>query len=303
MLDAEALFLVNDDKAQIPELYIVGQQAVGAHHDVHGAVLQAAQRLFLLLGGAVAGQQADADGEGLHPGQRRVEVLPRQNRGRGQNGALLAAHHAFEGGAQRNLRFAKADIAAEQAVHRPRLLHVVLDLGRAGQLVGGLLVGKALLKITLPGVIVGESIAVRLLAAGIQLDQLLGHLLGGGLDLFAGLGPIGAAKVAQFDIVAVARCRIAGQQIQLGDRHIQHIFFVILDAQVVLLHTLHGHTLDARIPADAVALVYDQIADGDLAQAVQGILAALFLFLRTADAERTGRKDRVPGKRQAAPGG
>jgi len=52
-----------------------------------------------------------------------------------------------------------------------------------------------------------------------------------------------------------------------------------------------------------VALVYDQIADGDLAQAVQGIFAVLFLFLRTADAERTGRKDRVPGKRQAAPGG
>ena len=144
---------------------------------------------------------------------------------------------------------------------------------------------------------------MRLLAAGIQLDQLLGHLLGGGLDLFAGLGPIGAAKVAQLDIVAVARRRIAGQQIQLGDRHIQHIFFVVLDAQVVLLHTLHGHTLDARVPADAVALVYDQIADGDLAQAVQGILAALFLFLRTADAERTGCKDRVPGKRQAAPGG
>ena len=52
-----------------------------------------------------------------------------------------------------------------------------------------------------------------------------------------------------------------------------------------------------------MALVYDQIADGDLAQAVQGIFAVFFLFLRTADAERTGRKDRVSGKRQAAPGG
>ena len=39
MLDAEALLLVDDDKAQIVELYIVGQQPVRAHNDIHRAVL------------------------------------------------------------------------------------------------------------------------------------------------------------------------------------------------------------------------------------------------------------------------
>ena len=196
VLDAEALLLVDDDKAQILELHIVGKQPVGAHDNVHSAVLQSAQRLLLLLRRAVAGQQPDADGEGLHAGQRRVEVLPRQNRGGGQNRALLAAHHTFERRPQCDLGLAKADIAAKQAVHRPRLLHIVLDFRGTGQLVGGLLIGKALLKIALPGVIIGEGVAVRLLAAGVELNQLLGHLLGRGLDLLAGLGPVGAAQTA-----------------------------------------------------------------------------------------------------------
>ena len=38
MLDAEALLLVDDDKAQIVELHIVGQQPVRAHNDIHRAV-------------------------------------------------------------------------------------------------------------------------------------------------------------------------------------------------------------------------------------------------------------------------
>ena len=47
--DAEALFLVDDDKAQVVEADVLGQQAVGAHHDVHAAGLQAPQGLFCCL--------------------------------------------------------------------------------------------------------------------------------------------------------------------------------------------------------------------------------------------------------------
>ena len=38
VLDAEALLLVDDDQPQIMELYIVGQQPVGADNDVYCAV-------------------------------------------------------------------------------------------------------------------------------------------------------------------------------------------------------------------------------------------------------------------------
>ena len=176
----------------------------------------------------------------------------------------------------------------------------MLDVGGAGQLVRGFVVGKALFKISLPGVVGREGVALCLLAAGIQLDQLLGHGLGGRLDALAGLGPVAAAQTAQFYVVAVTGRGIARKQIQLGDRHIQNVLFVVLDAQVVLGHALHGHALNPRVPTDAVVLVYDQVALGNFAQAVQGVLAALFLFLYTAHAEGAGGDDGIFGKRQAA---
>ena len=303
MLDAEALFLVDDDKAEVAELDVVGQQAVGADDDIDRAVAQAAQRLFLLFGAAVAGQQADADGERFHAGQRRVEVLPGQDRGGGQDRALLAAHHALERRAQGDFGLADADVAAQQAVHRPGLFHIVLDLGGGGQLVGGLLIGKALLKIALPGIVRREGRALGLFAAGVQLDELPGHRLGGGAHAPAGLVPLAAAQAAEFDLVGVAGGRIAGQQVQLRDRDVEHVLFVILDAQVVLGDALHLHAADARIAADAVVLVYDKVAGRDLGQAVQGVLAALLFAARGGAFAKGARRDqRIARKRQPAPG-
>ena len=42
VLYAEALFLVDDDKTEVVELYVFREQPVGAHHDIHAAGLQAA---------------------------------------------------------------------------------------------------------------------------------------------------------------------------------------------------------------------------------------------------------------------
>ena len=39
VLHAKALFLVDDDKTEVVELYVLGQQPVGAHHDIHAAGL------------------------------------------------------------------------------------------------------------------------------------------------------------------------------------------------------------------------------------------------------------------------
>ena len=305
VLDAEPLLLVNDDQPQVAELHVVRQQPVGAHHNVHRAVLQPANRLLLFPGAAVTGQQPDADGERLHPGGGRVEMLPRQNGGGGQNGALLAAHDALEGGPQRHLGFAHAHVAAEQPVHRPGLFHVVLDLGGTGQLVGGLLIGKALLKIPLPGVVRREGIARRLLAPGVQLNQLFGHRLGGGLDLAPGPGPLAPAQTAQLDVVGIPRRCVAGQKVQLGNGNIEHILFVILDAQIILGHALHRHALDAGVPADAVVLVNHQIPGGDLGQAVQGVLCLFALLLAGGAALAKGppRQNRIAGKGELAPGG
>ena len=305
VLDAEPLLLVDDDKAQVVEADVFGQQAVGAHHDVHAACLQAAQGLLLLLGGAEAGEHPDLDRERLHAGEDRVVVLPGQQGGGGQDGALFAAHDALERGPQGHFGLADAHVAAEQAVHRVAALHVLFDLGGGVELVVGLIVLEAGLKIALPVAVRREGIAGGLPPPGIQLDQLLRHLLGGLFDFGAGALPLGAAELGQLDLFLVAGGGVTAQQVQLGDGHIQHIRAGILDLQIILDGTLHFQPLDARIHADAVALVDHIVAGFDVRQAGQGILV-LFAFFGLGGFVQTmppGRDDRHPGERKGAPGG
>ena len=70
-------------------------------------------------------------------------MLARQQRRRHDHRDLLAAHRRDEGGAQRHLGLAEADVAADQPVHRPAGRQVVEHAVDGGQLVVGLLVGEA----------------------------------------------------------------------------------------------------------------------------------------------------------------
>ena len=307
VLDAEALFLVDDHKAQVVELHVLGQQPVGAHHDIHAAGLQAPQGLLLLLGGAEAGHHLHLHGEGLHTGEDGVVVLPGQQGGGGQNGALLTAHHALEGGPQGYFGLAHAHVAAEQPVHGVTLFHVLFDLGGGVELVVRLVVVETGLKVPLPVAVGREGVAGGLPTAGIQLDELLRHLLGGLFDLGTGALPLGTAQLGQLDLFFVAGGGVAAQQVQLGDGHIQHVGAGILHLEVILDGTLHFQPLDARIHADAVALVHHIVAGLDVGKAGQGVLVlfALFglgggLFVQTMPA---GREHGRVSKREGAPGG
>ena len=84
--------------------------------------------------------------------------------------------------------------AAQQAVHRPVGLHIVLDLGNAAELIVGLLVGKILLKLALPRVVRREGVALDLGALGIQLDETLGKLLCSRFSACFRLAPVRAAE-------------------------------------------------------------------------------------------------------------
>ena len=303
VLDAETLLLVDDDKAQVVEPDVLGEQAVGADDDVHAAGLQAPQGLFLLFGGAEAGEQPDFHRERLHAGDDAVVVLPRQQGGGGQNGALLAAHDTLEGRAEGDLRLADAHVAAEQAVHGPALFHVLLDLGGGGELVVRLVVLEAGLEIALPLAVGGEGVACGLTAAGVELDELLGHLFGGLFDFGAGALPLGAAQLCKLHLFLVAGGGVAAQQIELSDRHIQHVGAGILDLQVIFYRTLHLETLDARIHADAVALVNHIVAGLDVREAGQGVFVLLALFVFGSLVVQTvtpGRDDRHAGEREGA---
>ena len=70
-------------------------------------------------------------------------VLARQQRRRHHDGDLLAVHRGDEGGAQRDLGLAEADIAADEPIHRPAGVEIVEHGADGGELILGLLVGKA----------------------------------------------------------------------------------------------------------------------------------------------------------------
>ena len=88
------------------------------------------------LGRAEARQLGDLDRPLAEAVDQRLVVLLGQQRGRRQDRDLLAAGDGDEGGAQRDLGLAEADVAADQPVHRLRRDHV-LDHGvDRGVLVG-----------------------------------------------------------------------------------------------------------------------------------------------------------------------
>ncbi len=124
--DAEVLLLVDDDKAEILELDGLAEQRVGADHDIDADRRQAPCSSSSSSAAAtrreacadLQREAAEALGEGL-------VVLARQQRGRHHDRDLLAAHRRDEGRAQRHLGLAEADVAADQAVHRPAGAEIV----------------------------------------------------------------------------------------------------------------------------------------------------------------------------------
>ena len=91
-----------------------------------------------------------------------------------EDGDLFAFHHRLEGGANRDLGFAEADVAADQAIHRARLFHVALRFGDRLELVGRFPEGKGMLELELPFRVGAESVAELGLALGLQGEHFAG---------------------------------------------------------------------------------------------------------------------------------
>ena len=83
-------------------------------------------------------QRLDADRVAGEAVGERVAVLRREQRRRGEHGDLLAVLDRLERGADGDLGLAEPDVAAHEAVHRVRPLHVGLDVGDGDALVGRL---------------------------------------------------------------------------------------------------------------------------------------------------------------------
>ena len=150
----------------------------------------------------------------------RVEVLLREHRRRHEHGDLLAVLHRLERGPHRDLGLAVADVAADQPVHRHRLLHVALDLVDGGELVGRLHVGERVLELALPRRVGPERVPGRGHPRRVQPDQLGGDLADRLARPALGLGPVRAAEPVQRRRLAAD---VLGDLVQLVGRHVQPV--------------------------------------------------------------------------------
>lgn len=92
----------------------------------------------------------DPEGKVGEPLAEGAEVLLGEDRGRDQDHHLPAVGGGLDRGPQRHLGLAEADVAADQAVHRPLRFHVALDRLDRLHLVSRLAVGKGGLERDLP---------------------------------------------------------------------------------------------------------------------------------------------------------
>ena len=295
VLDAEALLLVDDDQAEVLELHLLAEQAMGADDDVDLAVGDAVDDLAGLGVALEARQLRHADGEpGEAGGERRV-VLRDEQRRRHEHRDLLAVLDGLEGGAHGDLGLAVADVAADEAVHRDKLLHVGLHLGDGGELVRGLDVAERVLEFPLPGGVGAERVALGRLAGGVELDELTGDLPDGLAGLRLALGPVGAAHLVERRGL---RAHVAAELVELVHRDEQPVAGLaafagrVLDDEVVAGGALDGAADELDEPADAVGLVHDGVARLQLERLDGGLAAAGQLAFDLVDGRLAGQLGR-----------
>ena len=302
--------MVDDQQPQVVKLQVLLQKLVGADQQVHLSRLGPGQNVPHLGGGPEPGEHLDVHREGPEPVHRRGIVLLGQDGGGHQNGGLRAVQNALHHRPQGHLGLAVAHVAAQQPVHGPGLLHIGLDVPDGLELVVGLRVGEGVLKLLLPGAVRREGMACQPLALGIQPDQALGQVLGGGLGLAGGLGPLGAPQLIELGaLVVLAGADVLADQVQRRGRNVQHVLPGVGDLDIVLLHPVHRQAQHGHEPADAVVGMDHQVSGGQVRVGLELLLIAvppgpgLFGPAGQGRGQLPLRQHRQPPLRIFAPGG
>ena len=160
--DSEPLLLIDDHQAEIPEADIRRQETMGPYQNIDLSLPGLLDRFLLLEPRTKAAQNIDGDGETGHSVAKRPVVLLGQQGGGDKDGHLPATFDRLEGGPHGQLGLPVADIAADQPIHWPGLLHVLLDRYGHLHLVLSIVKRKGRLELALPFAIlfVGETLSL-----------------------------------------------------------------------------------------------------------------------------------------------
>ena len=282
--DAEMLLLVDHDEAEVLERDGLAEHGMGADDDVDAAFGEALLHLALLGGADHARQLADPDRQ---PGEALAEdarVLAGEQRRRHDDRRLLPVDRRGEGGAQRHLRLAEADVAADEPIHRPAGGEVVERRLDRVLLVLRLVIGKAGAEFVVESVGRGEARRGLRHALGGDADELARHLAHALLEpRLARLPPCPA------ELVELARLRaVARQKLEVLDRQEEPVAAGVVDLEAVVRRAGGLDRLEADEAADAVVDVDDEVARGQRAASASTSWARRLRLTR-----RTSRSPRM----------
>ena len=216
--DAEALFFVDDDQAEVLELDRFGDHRMGADDDVDMTARQSVARLLRFARGDQTRQAADIDRETFETLDKIGVMLAREQRRWHDHRDLHPRHRRDEGGTQRNLGLAEPDVAAHQPVHRLPRRHVGEHIADRAVLIVGFLIGKAVGKGGVGGVR-REQFPRAQRALRRSREQLAGDLADTLLHPRLAALPRFAAKPVKRDAVAFAA--VARKDVEIFDRNVE----------------------------------------------------------------------------------
>ncbi len=124
--DAEALLLVEDDEPEVLRDDVAREDAVRPDEHVDLSLLEVREDALLVGAAAEARHHLDPHGEVAIPLAERVPVLLGEDRRRAEDERLPVVQRDRERGAHGDLGLAEADVAADEPVHRPSRLEILL---------------------------------------------------------------------------------------------------------------------------------------------------------------------------------
>ncbi len=262
VLHAEAVLLVHNHQADVAKRHVARQQAMGADHHIHVARGEPLADGGRFPRAAEPRQHLDPHrivGQAL---AERAAVLLGENRRRDEDRHLFPRLHALEGSPNRHFRLAVAHIAHEQAVHRPRPLHVALDLFGRAPLVGGVLIKEGGFELPLPRRVGREGEAGRQLPAGVKIEQFRRQRADRRARLVALALPGTRAQPVQTGrrSIGVTTRAVGLELVEPVQRHIEAVAALVLDHRHFERALAHLEHLQAPIDADAVLQVDHVIA-------------------------------------------
>ena len=192
-------------------------------------------------------------------------MLVGQQSGGDEHRHLTVIFHGLEGRPHGHFRFSVPDVAAHQSVHRFAGLHVVRNVFDRFELIRRFFVLKRGLELVVHRAVESIGVACHEFTVGIEVDQLVGHLLDVLLHARGRFGPTGAAQTFKARRMAV-RSAIPLHMVEPLQRDVQRVAAGEFQDQIIAVELLHREAFEALIFCDAMLDMDDIVAHVEIFQ-------------------------------------